>query len=84
MNTTAQAPLFLRDSQTQEEVICIPLTPTELRAHRQTIVLFDLYCDNADCQGVSLAAYRVDGEVTAVERSRLIVQRGACPTCIVL
>jgi hypothetical protein len=70
MSTTAKAPLFLLDSQTHEEVICIPLAPTELRAGRQTIVLFDLYCDNPDCGGVFLAAYRVDGEVTAVERTR--------------
>lgn len=69
MSTTTKAPLFLFDSQTHEEVICIPLAPTELRASRQTIVLFDLYCDNPDCGGVSLAAYRVDGDVTRVERA---------------
>ncbi|MFN0166750.1 MAG: SEC-C metal-binding domain-containing protein [Bryobacteraceae bacterium] len=70
MSTTARAPLFLLDSQTHEEVIHIPLAPTELRAGRQTIVLFDLYCDNPDCGGVCLAAYRVDGEVTGVERTQ--------------
>jgi hypothetical protein len=69
MSTTAKSPSFLMDAQTHEDVICIPLAPTELRG-RQTIVLFDLYCDNPDCSGVFLAAYRVDGEVTAVERTR--------------
>lgn len=69
MSTTARAPLFLLDSQTHEEVICIPLAAPSLRPGRQTIVLFDLYCDNCDCNGVFLAAYRVDGEVTAVERT---------------
>ena len=69
MSTTGKAPLFLLDSQTHEEVICIPLAPTESRASPQTIVLFDLYCDDPDCGGVFLAAYRVDGEVTAVERT---------------
>jgi len=70
MSKTAQARLFLLDSQTHEEIICIPVAPTELRANRQTVVLFDLYCDNPDCHGVCLAAYRVDGEVTAAETSR--------------
>jgi SEC-C motif len=70
MNTIAKTPLFLLDSQTHEEIICIPLAPTEPRAGRQTIVLFDLYCDNHDCGGVFLASYRVDGEVTAVERTK--------------
>src|SRR4051812_17234640 len=70
MSTVAKAPLFLRDSQTLEEVICIPLAPAGLRASRQTIVLFDLYCDNRDCGGVFLAAYRVDGEVAVVERAQ--------------
>jgi len=70
MSTTAKAPLFLLDTRTHEEVICIRLAPTELRAGRQTIVLFDLYCDNRDCGGVFLAAYRVDGEVAAVKRAQ--------------
>jgi hypothetical protein len=37
MSTTAKGPLFIFDSQTHEEVICIPFAPTELRASRQTI-----------------------------------------------
>lgn len=69
MSKTAKAPLFLLDSQTQQEVICIPLSPTKLRPHRQTIVLFDRFCDNRDCDAAHLAAYRVDGEVVAVEQT---------------
>jgi hypothetical protein len=69
MNTAVKAPLFLLDSQTHEEVICIPLAPTELRASRQTIILFDRYCENCECTGVFLDAFRVDGEVEAVERT---------------
>jgi hypothetical protein len=70
MSTTSKAPLFLLDAQTHEEVICIALAPTELRTRQQTIVVFELYCDNPDCSSVFLAAYRVDGEVTAVERTK--------------
>lgn len=70
MNKTEEAPLFLLDSQTQQEVICIPLLPTELRPHRQTIVVFDKYCDSRDCDAAHLDAYRVDGEVVAVERTK--------------
>ena len=70
MSTTAKAPPFLLDSQTHEELICIRLAPSESQASRQTIILFDLYCDDPGCAGVSLAAYRVDGDVTAVERTQ--------------
>lgn len=70
MSTTAKVPLFLLDSRSRQEVICIHLPPTELRPHRQTIVVFDKYCDSRDCDAAHLDAYRVDGEVVAVERTK--------------
>lgn len=70
MSKTAAVPLFLLDSQTQREVICIHLPPTELRPHRQTIVVFDKYCDSRDCDAAHLDAYRVDGEVVGIERTK--------------
>lgn len=67
MSMTTQAPRFLLNSQTHQEVIFIPLPLSELRPNRQSIVLFDRYCDSRDCDAAHLAAYRVDGEVVAVE-----------------
>lgn len=69
MSSTTKAPLFLLDSQTRQEVICIHVSPTEPRPNLQTIVLFDRFCDNRDCDAAHVAAYRVDGEVVAVEQT---------------
>lgn len=69
MSMATKEPLFLLDSQTRQEVISISLPPSELRPDRQTIVLFDRYCDSHDCDAAHLAAYRVDGEAVAVEHT---------------
>jgi hypothetical protein len=69
MIMTTKAPLFLLDSQTHQEVIFVPLPPSELHSNHRTIVLFDRYCDSHSCDAAHLSAYRVDGEVVAVEQA---------------
>ena len=67
MSMTAKTQLFLLDSRTRRELVCISLPPTELRPNRGTIILLDHYCGTSSCDIAHLAAYRVDGEVVEVE-----------------
>ena len=68
-STPTSVPIFLPDSQTHQDVICISLPPSELRPSRQTIVLFDRHCGGHECDVASLSAFRVDGELVAVAQT---------------